>query len=43
MTYLKLEWLEKMAHVHAQSAAWFFIYLMSVVVLTLWLSARAEK
>lgn len=40
---LKTLWLEKMSHVHAQSAAWFFLSMMLLVAVTLWVSARAER
>lgn len=38
---MREQWLLKVAHIHAQDAAVFFLYLIGVIVVTLWL-ARNE-
>ena len=38
----KAEWLEKTAHINAQSAAWFFLFCLIVVGVAIWREMSKE-
>ena len=42
MVMSKSEWLEKTAHINAQSAAWFFLFCLIVVGVAIWRDMSKE-
>lgn len=42
MNLTKAEWLDSVRHIHAQDAAWFFGFVMLIVIIVLWRDARKE-
>lgn len=39
----KTEWLEKVAHIHARDAAWFFLFCLAIIGVSMWLDMRKDK
>lgn len=39
----KAEWLDKVGHIHAQSAAWFFLFCLVIIGVAIWRDMTNEE
>jgi hypothetical protein len=43
MTVTKSEWLHRVAHIHAQDAAWFALFCFFIIGVAIWLDMRKDR
>ena len=40
---MKADWMDSVRHIHAQDAAWFFLFCLVVIGVAMWWDMRKDK